>query len=485
MNVKKGGLLVLVLLVVSVCAVSFWPEPKEPEESEPEEQVMNIRKEAVAGRFYPSSPEELQSMVESYLDQAPYLEIENIHGLVCPHAGYIYSGLTAAYSYKQLHDQYDTVILIGPSHYIAFEGASIPDYTHYETPLGLVNLSEKAFHLVKDPVFTTVPGAHTQEHCLEVQLPFLQSVLADFEIIPVILGRVNPEEVASALSPYIDERTLVIASSDLSHYYPYEKACSLDKICTEAVPVLDFEKVKMCEACGIRAIMTLMYLAEEKGWQGTLLDYRNSGDTAGGKDRVVGYMAAAFYGDGDFLNEEDQKFLLQLARQTLEQYLQDGTFPEVDESELSEHLKEERACFVTLEKDGALRGCIGNLYPEGKLYKAVMENAVNAALKDPRFPPVQYEELSEITIEISVLTVPEKILYEGSEDLLKKIEGKGVIISAGFRKATYLPQVWEQMPDPEDFISYLCNKAGLSPYYWQEGAMDVYVYSAQVFSEDH
>ncbi len=480
MKRKTGGALILVLISCLLLTAYFWPN----KEKEQEEKEMKIRKEAVAGRFYPSSSEELKSIIYEYLDQAPYLDLPDIHGLVCPHAGYVYSGLTAAYSYKQLNDQYDTVILIGPTHYVWFSGASIPDFTHYETPLGLVRVSEKVHELKNDSVFTTVPEAHTREHCLEVQLPFLQCVLTDFEIIPIVLGDTDPAAVASALSPYIDERTLVVASSDLSHYYPYERANELDNICTEAVPELDFEMVQSCEACGIKAILTLMYLAEEKGWQGKLLDYRNSGDTAGGKDQVVGYMAVAYYGDQNYLNEEEQKFLLHLARETLEQYLKDRTLPEVDESQLSDRLREKRACFVTLNKDGMLRGCIGNLIPEKELYKGVMENAVNAAVRDPRFPPVIYEELSEITIEISVLSIPQKISYANSNDMLRKIQGKGVIIAAGFNRATFLPQVWEQLPDPEEFMSHLCSKAGLSADFWRNGTLDIQVYTAQVFGEE-
>lgn len=475
MNVKKSGIFVC-LIVVLLFVGYFWPE----KEKEPEKIV---RTPAVQGRFYPSSPDELKSLIHTYLDEAPYQALPGVHGLVCPHAGYIYSGATAGHSYKQLSDVYDTVILLGPTHYVWFKGASIPEYTHYETPLGLVKLSEKVNDLKKESLFTTVPEAHRREHCLEVQIPFLQCVLTDFEIIPIVLGDVDCKAVASALSPYIDEKTLVIASSDLSHYYPYAKARAADTVCTESVPALDFETVSACEACGITALKTLMHIAEQQGWQGTLLDYRNSGDTAGGKDKVVGYMSVAFYGN-QYLNKEEQVTLVDLARKTLEQYLQDGTYPNVDESQFSEKLKEKRACFVTLTKHGALRGCIGTLTAEDLLYRAVMENAVNAALHDPRFLPVTSEELSEITLEISVLTDPEKIVYTNPTDLLQKIEGKGVIITAGPRRATYLPQVWEQLPEPEEFISFLCKKAGLSSTFWKEGTLDVYVYTAQVVEEE-
>ncbi len=485
MNKKSAGLVMVGLIAVSL-VVYFWPAPgNEPGNELQKDQTdkMHVRRAVVAGRFYPSSAEELKTLVRSYLDGAPFLGLPEIHGLVCPHAGYVYSGPTAGYSYMQLSNGYDTVILLGPTHYIWFKGASIPDYTHFETPLGLVKVSEKAFELKKNPLFVDVPEAHMKEHCLEVQLPFLQSVLTDFEIIPVVLGDVNSEEVASALLPYIDERTLVVASSDLSHYYPYEQARALDEACTVSVPDIDFEKVMSCEACGLNALKTLMYIAQAKGWQGTLLDYQNSGDTAGEKEQVVGYMAVAFYGES-YLSEEEQTFLLNLARETLEKYLEDGSLPVVDELKLTPRLKEKRACFVTLNENGMLRGCIGNLTPEKELYKGVIENAVNAAVKDPRFNPVTYEELSKITLEISVLTLPEKVSYENAEDLLKKIEGKGVTIHYGLYRATFLPQVWEQLPNPEEFLSHLCSKAGLPSNFWKEGKLEVEVYSAQVFGEE-
>ncbi|MBU7032486.1 MAG: AmmeMemoRadiSam system protein B [Theionarchaea archaeon] len=460
--------------------------PESPEPTQAPEKLL-VRKSAVAGRFYPASPEELTQVITQYLNDAPFQDRLPIRGLVCPHAGYIYSGPVAAYGYRQVLDCYDTVILLGPSHYVAFQGASIPDFTHYETPLGLVPVSGKAVLLREQSPFISVKGAHTQEHSLEVQLPFLQTVLTDFEIIPIVLGAVNPRDVASALLPFIDEKTLIIASSDLSHYHSYEDACVLDTICTQAVPLLEFEAVKECEACGLNAVLTLMYVAEEMGWEGELLDYRNSGDTAGDKERVVGYMAVAFYGTNPsgtfYLNEEDQAFLLQLARETLTLYLQEGKIPEIDESEVSGMLKEKRGCFVTLNKGGMLRGCIGNLTAQEALYRGVMENAINAAVRDPRFPPVTLDELEDIEIEISVLTPPAEITYGNTEELIEKIRGKGVIIQSGYNRATFLPQVWEQLPRPEEFLSHLCLKAGLPSTSWREGRITVSIYTAQVFSE--
>lgn len=476
------------ILAVSVyCGVRVF-HSEESGTSGVEDEVRIVRPPAVAGQFYPSSEEELQQSVAMYLNQVPDLDISHIRALVCPHAGYVYSGLTAAYCYKQLDDVYDTVILIGPSHYVWFQGASVPDYTHYRTPLGLVRISDIVSDM-KENGFTTVPHVHVEEHCLEVQLPFLQTVLSDFEIVPIVVGDIDPQELASALHPYIDERTLVIASTDLSHYHPYGEAQELDEACTAAVPALDFDRVSHCEACGIRAVEAVMHLAQQNGWQGNLLDYRNSGDTAGGRDQVVGYMAVAFCGtlsedSSSLLDEQEQACLLQLARQTLQQYLTEGTFPDVDESVMSPRLKENRACFVTLNKEGMLRGCIGTFTAETMLYQAVMENAVNAALRDPRFVPLTSDELEEVTIEISVLTTPYRIWYRDSDDLCEKIREKGVIITWGRQRATYLPQVWEQLPDPGEFLSHLCVKAGLPSLYWKQGGLDVQIYTAQVFGEE-
>ncbi|MBU7014977.1 MAG: AmmeMemoRadiSam system protein B [Theionarchaea archaeon] len=482
-----GAILLITLLIGVYCGIRTF-RSEESEVSEGPDDVQIVRLPAVAGQFYSSSQEELEQSIVMYLDQVPDLNMSSMRALVCPHAGYVYSGLTAAYCYGQLDDVYDTVILIGPSHYVRFQGASVPDYTHYKTPLGLVKVSDMVTDMKKNG-FITVPDVDVKEHCLEVQLPFLQTVLSDFEIVPIVIGDIDPRELASALSPYIDDRTLVVASSDLSHYHPYEEARELDEACTMAVPALDFDRMSRCEACGTKAMETVMYLAQQNGWQGSLLDYRTSGDTAGGKEQVVGYMGIAFCGalsidNQSMLNEQEQRFLLQLARQTLEQYLSEGTFPDVDESDISQQLKENGACFVTLNKKGMLRGCIGTFTWGTPLYRAVMKNSVNAALRDPRFMPLTYDELGEVSVEISVLTTPHRIWYKDNEDLCEKIREKGVIVTWGRQKATYLPQVWEQLPDPEEFLSQLCVKAGLSADYWKQGRLMVQVYTAQVFHEE-
>jgi len=440
-------------------------------------EVKKVREPAAAGKFYPV--ENLREVVSSYLEKAEYENYGRLRGLVVPHAGYIFSGMVAAQGFKEIPLGIRTVIILGPSHHLYFKGASISNYTHYKTPLGEVRISEKVNQLKEESLIVSVDDR--LEHSIEVEIPFLQVVLKDFEIIPIMVGDVNPKELADILLKYIDDNTLVVASSDLSHYYPYEVANELDKYCTEAIPDLDFSKMNYCQACGKIPILTLMYIAKKKGWYGYLLEYKNSGDTAGDKERVVGYASIGFY---EGVNKENQKILLKLARNTLESYLKNRTLPQIDISSIPSTLKEKRGCFVTLHKKGELRGCIGSLLPQEELYKCVMRNAINAALRDLRFKPVSYDELKDIDIEVSVLTLPKILEFKTPEELLDKISKKdGIILKSGIHQATYLPQVWEQIPHKELFLSHLCLKAGLPFECWKSLDIEIKTYQAQVFSE--
>lgn len=462
-------------------------EKNKPEINE-KKLVKIVRKPAVSGQFYPSNRGKLKAMIEEYIENAKEKRIVGkIRGLVSPHAGYIFSGKVAAYGYKELIGRdYKTVFILGPSHYVRFKGASIANVTHYETPLGEVKLSEKVKEMRKEPLIVSNKFAHLREHSVEVEIPFLQKVLKNFTIVPIVLGDVNPREFSEILSKYIDDKSLIVASSDLSHYYSYEKALELDKHCITSIPELNFsEMIDKCEACGKIPILTLMYLAKEKGWKGQLLNYNNSGDTYGSKERVVGYSSIVFYEkmEGE-IEKKDKEFLLKLARETLKGYLKNGSKPGVEEDKLSSELKERKGCFVTLEKNHQLRGCIGHILPQEPLYKCVMDNAINAALHDPRFTPVKYDELKDVEIEISVLSIPKKLNYSSPEDLLSKLtpEKDGVILKSGWREATYLPQVWEQIPEKEIFLSSLCRKGGMSSDCWKKG-IEVYTYHARVFRE--
>jgi AmmeMemoRadiSam system protein B/AmmeMemoRadiSam system protein A len=456
-----------------------------------DEASQTVRPPAVAGQFYPNGPEELRKTVRTLLRDASGVDIkETIRGLVSPHAGYIYSGIVAAAGYRQIAPSTRTVILIGPSHRFPLKGPSIPSVTAYQTPLGDVRLAQLAFKLRKLPIFESVPEAHKMEHSLEVQLPFLQVMLKDFEIVPILINSGDPKALASALAPHIDNNTLIVASTDLSHYYPYERAVSLDRICTSAITNAEFSHMPLCEACGKQAVMTLMYIAEIKNWDAKLIDYKNSGDTAGGKDNVVGYASIAFVDRKErskkmkeSISIQDKKALLRLARSAIEAKLVDGV--KAERPGPSPILKEDRGCFVTLHKYGQLRGCIGTIEPVCPLVECVGENAQNAAFKDPRFPRLSAEELPEIDIEVSVLSVPERLNFKNGDDLKRQLRPNvhGVILSRGMHRSTFLPQVWELLPDKELFLEQLCLKGGMPATAWKDPATNVEVYQAEVFGE--
>jgi AmmeMemoRadiSam system protein B/AmmeMemoRadiSam system protein A len=442
-----------------------------------------VKKPAVAGQFYPADASQLSQMVDQYLSNALQMNLPRIRGLVSPHAGYVYSGPVAAYGYRQLEGrQYKTVIIAGPSHYVAFRGFSIPNATLYETPLGNLTLSSKAFEMMKEPAFVNDASIHDREHSVEAQLPFLQRTLKNFTIIPIVVGDMDPNNLAAILEKYADEDTLIIASSDLSHYYPYSDALRLDGICTSAIPSLNYTMMEACQACGKIPVLALMKLAEKQGWRGQLLEYKNSGDTAGAGDpgRVVGYSSIAFT-DGFTIEEQD--YLLSLSRRTLEAYVKNGTKIQAD-AETPPRLKQVQGCFTTLNENKQLRGCIGHILPQEPLYQCVIDNTINAAASDPRFRPVTADELTAIKIDISVLSVPKKLDYSNAEDLKNKLVPltDGVVLKSGQRGATYLPQVWEQLPDKEEFLTTLCEKAGLSGDCWKQNP-EISIYRAQVFKE--
>lgn len=259
---------------------------------------MLIKKTAVADYFYTANPEILKAQLDQYLEEAVDIQLDgNLKGLIVPHAGYIYSGIVAAAAYKQLKKYNDgkkkKIIILGPSHRYPLRGASVCAYDNFETPIGDIKGSELAKEMSKELGF--IPEADQFEHSLEVQLPFLKTVLEDFEIIPIVLGHPDIRELAELLKTYLDDDTFLIISTDLSHFFPYDKAVNVDNQTSNAILETDLTKMaKNGDACGIVGVLTSMMIAKDLGWKTTFLDYKNSGDTAGTKDKVVGYGAYAY-----------------------------------------------------------------------------------------------------------------------------------------------------------------------------------------------
>jgi len=483
-KLKKEHIIFFIIIIVLALIIFAPPSLKTPHK----EKV--IREPIVAGTWYPGNKEELKSSVNKYYKNSEKLNISNIKALIVPHAGYAYSGQVAANGFNQLNKDYKKVFIIATNHaqgaYV--NGISIPDVTHYKTPLGQLKISEIASELLKQDLFVNVPQAHTT-HVIEIELPFLQQKLKDFEIIPLVTGSLNLEQIKQAadiLSKYIDEDSLIVVSSDLSHYHPYEDAVKLDTVCIKNIESMNFEESAKCEACGIYAILILMDIAKRNEWNARIIDYKNSGDVSGDKSRVVGYSSIVFYPKKEkLLTKNEQDFLLELARETVENYVKNKKKPKIDETKLTPALKKVQGCFVTLNKNHNLRGCIGHILPKEELYKCVIDNAVNAAVNDHRFNPVTENELNEIQIEISVLTVPQRLEFSSGEDLKNKLKPNidGVVLKKGFYQSTYLPQVWEQLSDKELFLSNLCMKGGMALNCWKDTSTEVYTYQTFVFEE--
>jgi len=382
------------------------------------------------------------------------------------------------------------VILLGPDHRIGYQNCAISHVKAYQTPLGLVGLHQDTGRLLKKTnLFQYIQKIHEVEHSLEVILPFLQYYLKKFELIPIVTGRPSEmNQIADAIETLLDSDTLITVSSDLSHYLPYSEALTHDK---ETINLILHDRSKALKkrdncACGKFPILLLMEIARRQKWKPLLLHYTNSGDTAGDRSRVVGYAAIAYFGESSLSHQQGQ-VLVKLARKTIMEKL-GRKMPPNEAIQLSNNLKDlffNKRCgtFVTLKMDGRLRGCIGSLTANESIRTGIARNALNAAFADPRFPPLTAHEFDHIDIEISILTNPRPLEYTDYSDLIAKLRVNidGVIIRKGRAVATFLPQVWSQLPEPEIFLSRLCLKAGLSANSWKNTKPEVLTYQVQCF----
>lgn len=514
-NMKKQILsTIIIFFIIIVILVVGWvwifSENKEKEKEITDSLLkptyQNVREPAVAGQFYPAEAKELTKQVDDFLAQAAVEKsTEAILGLIVPHAGYLYSGQVAAYGFKQLEgESIETVILIGNSHRAYFEGAAIYNEGYFKTPLAEVEVdSDLAQKIIaENKKIKADKSVHALEHSLEVEIPFLQRTLKDFKILPILLGGNNKDDLrilSQAISKNIAEKNvLMLASSDMSHYPPYEQANYADKKVCDAILTGQIEKLEDTIAqlekenitntqtflCGQGAVEVLMMVMENlEAKKIKLLKYANSGDTAEDKSAVVGYSAIGFYGEhrGLLLNREEQKRLLEIARQSVETYIKEGkvlTFSETDPA-----LNQKLGAFVTLRKHGQLRGCIGRFTSNNNpsLYQVVAEMAIAAASQDIRFSPVQVNELSELEYEVSILS-PMKVIDDWHQIELGK---HGVEIKKDSRSGVFLPQVATETGwDFETFMGELCSqKAGLSWNCWQDKETELYIFTAQVFGE--
>jgi len=486
---------------VSFCAFSTFSQ-----------EAFQNRKPYAAGRFYTDKPAELINHLQQLFSKSVQNKSEKTPlAILVPHAGYIFSGEVAASAFNQIDpvQKFERIFIIGSSHTTTFQGASVYCSGNFETPLGTVQVDQELARklVAENKILKNFPDAHLFEHSIEVQLPFLQYHLkTDFKIVPIIIGSSTAEtaqKLAGVLKPYLNKRNLFVISSDFSHYPNYKDACKADQATAEAIKtnkasnliaLLDGNEKKnilglATRLCGWSSVLTLLYMTEKMAdITVNLLQYKNSGDsTYGDKVKVVGYYAISFTQGNDknkttgfALSNEDKEYLLKLAHETVSSYVKKNGVPAVDASVLSATLKTPCGAFVTLYKNHILRGCIGRFDSSLPLWKVVQNMAVSSATQDYRFNPVEASELSQLKIEISVLT-PLKRIKSANEIILGK---HGIYLKNGNSTGTFLPQVATQTGwSKEEFLGHCAeDKAGIGWNGWKTS--ELYTYEALVFGDE-
>lgn len=479
--------------------------------------LMNIfgqahdRKPVVAGSFYPSGSEILRSELSGYFAsfRKPDAGVK-VRAIIVPHAGYVYSGHTAAAGFAAIPAEavYDNIFLIGVSHRYAFEGAAVFSSGNLITPLGTLKVNREISEKLRSTNrwFIAKDEAHGPEHSLEVQLPFIQyHFTKPPAIIPILIGTRNTnvlKAVAMGLQPWFNDRNLFIISSDFSHYPSYNDAKRVDKLSSDAIVKGDAEAfirtIRSIENSGVNNLATamcgwpagavLLYMAEkEKGLQFRNVEYTNSGDArVGSKDEVVGYNAIVLEkkssaSESFTLTTAEKKILLETAREAITARLNNRKPVPVDKGRLTPRLREPLGAFVTLTIKGELRGCIGRFTSNDPLWEVVAAMATEAAFGDPRFPALTKAEYPSVSLEISVLGPMKKI--NSINEI--KIGRHGIYIKKGFQSGTLLPQVaTERGWSVEQFLGYCArDKAGIGWSGWKEKETEIFVYEAYVFGE--
>jgi AmmeMemoRadiSam system protein B/AmmeMemoRadiSam system protein A len=426
-----------------------------------------VRPAAVAGAFYPGGEPQLSREIGELLDGVDNFDprLGFPKALIVPHAGYVYSGPVAARAYDELaaaRGIVKRVVLIGPSHFVPGRGLALPECEAFETPLGRIALDAAGIAALADlKQVVRSAAAHSHEHSLEVQLPFLQKMLGNFSLIPIAAGSALTEEVAALIERlWGGPETLIVISTDLSHYHDYDDARRIDGATIERISALGAD-LNYEQACGATGLNGLLALARRKGLSIRLLAACNSGDTAGSKERVVGYSSFALHEGGEVSADRAGGTLVEIAKGSILNALGLNSVP-TRRNHLP-WLLQHAATFVTLTRDGALRGCVGSLSAVRPLGEDVASNARAAAFQDPRFPKLKRAEWPGCRVEVSLLSAPKPIAFADEAELLAQIRAgeDGLILESDGKRATFLPQVWDAMPDKRRFLDELVTKAGL------------------------
>lgn len=428
---------------------------------------MNMKPPSAAGKFYTNDKDELLEQLNSFEKNNITDYDYKTRAIIVPHAGYVYSGQLASEGFQYLDKKVKNVFIIAPPHYVAVKNIALSSFHKWSTPLGEIELNQDINQELTEKFGCEFQdNAFEQEHSVEVQVPFIQKNLSHVKIVPILAG--NQEEVAKIISNYWkDDENAFVISSDLSHFYPTSEAKKIDNVTAEMIESKNIEKFNPQQACGAIGVCGLVRFVKSKGYSLIRVGMVNSGDITGDLSSVVGYGSWILYEGAK--NQFIKKYFSDFVINTCKKSILAGLKKELPLCEKTPTVFDQYgACFVTLEKEGDLRGCIGSIIAHRPLIEDLIKNAQSAAFSDPRFQPLREDEFENLSIDVSLLSEPEKMEFEDEVDLLSQIRPfiDGIIIKERDHQAVYLPSVWEQLPDKVMFLDSLKIKAGLLPKYF-------------------
>lgn len=426
---------------------------------------MKIKEPAVANMFYPGNADELRYQLEKFAENNANKYEYKTRAVIVPHAGYMYSGQLAYEGIRQLDKSIKNIFIFAPAHRVPFEGLALTGFDEWETPLGKISVNQNINNILTEKFGAKVfDEGHREEHAIEVQIPIIQTLFEDVKIIPVLVGRCNYEKITEIISEFYPEKENgFVISSDLSHFHTDEKAKKTDGETAYMIESGNIEEFSYDRACGSTGICGLTSFSNANGFSLIRINLMNSSVVSGDTSRVVGYGAWFLYEGtkNKFIKEFYSDYLLNLCREIIESKYN-------NKQVITAHppvLNENGACFVTLKKNGNLRGCIGSIIAHQPLIDDIVQNSQSSAFRDFRFDPVEETEIKDLTIDISLLSEPKRMSFTDEADLLNQIVPKkdGIIIRDMGYQAVYLPSVWEDLPDKEIFLKSLKMKAGMPP----------------------
>lgn len=432
--------------------------------------MKKIRPTAAAGRFYTSNKSELNAQLDSFFENAKTECNYKSRAVIVPHAGYEYSGQLAAQGFEYLDKRVKNLFIIGPPHYVPVKNVVLSSCEIWDTPLGEIFVNQAINQeLVEKFGCEFEDAAFADEHSLEVQIPFVLKKFKNVKIVPILAS--NSDKVKKIIEYYWQnpENGFVI-SSDLSHFYPSDEAKKIDAITAEMIELKQVEEFNHQQACGAVGVLALTNFAKSKNFSLIRIGLMNSGDVTGDNSRVVGYGSWFLYeGEkNEFIKKYYSDYVIDVCKTSILAGLNNEGVPKINKPPAV--FNELGACFVTLEKKGDLRGCIGSIIAHRPLINDLVRNAQSSAFSDPRFHPLREEEFDELSIDVSLLSTPEKMEFKDEADLLEQIKPyvDGIIIKDGGYQSVYLPSVWEQLPDKKLFLESLKIKAGMHPKHFSQ-----------------